>query len=143
VDDDETTRLRRAVARLTRALNAAATGEGLTPAQSSMLALVGAGGRLPVAEIIRLEGLNPSMASRVLGKLEDAGLIRRAPGSTDQRTVLVEATAAGRRTHQRIKDRRNALVTECLARLPVEQATALSRALPALEALVDELTEHP
>lgn len=140
MDEDETARLRRAIARLARALNAAAAGEGLTPAQASVLGLVTARGPLTVSRLIELEGLNPSVASRVLGKLDEAGLVRRSPGTDDQRTVRVAATAAGRRMHQRIKIQRNALVSASIVRLPTEQAADLAHALPALEALADHLS---
>lgn len=139
MDDDETTRLRRAVARLARALNAAATDEGLTPTQSSVLALIAAHGPLSVGGLIELEGLNPSMTSRVLGKLDGHGLIRRRPGTDDQRTVSAEVTPEGRQVHRRIKARRNTFVAECIDTLPAEQAADLARALPALDALAKAL----
>ena len=44
MDDDGVTRLRRVIARLARQLNSSATGQGLTPSQASVLALVVARG---------------------------------------------------------------------------------------------------
>lgn len=137
MDADEMSRLRRAVSRLARSLNTAATGESLTPTQSSVLALVCRSGALPLAEITRAEGLNPTMTSRVTSRLVDKGLIERVPGRDDRRTASVEATDAGETVHERIRDRRNALFTDRLGRLAPDELRRLHDALPALESLMD------
>jgi DNA-binding MarR family transcriptional regulator len=142
MDEEEVTRLRRAVGRLTRALNAAATSEGLTPTQASVLALVASRGPLALGTLIELEQLNPTMLSRVIGKLDTAGLITRATDATDQRSVRVEITTAGWDTSRRVTNRRSALVSECVDHLPPDQAAALRRGVPALEALADQLPIH-
>lgn len=141
MDAEEVSRLRRAVGRLARELNASATGEGLTPTQASVLALVAARGPLRVAELIDMERVNPTMLSRVIGKLDQAGMVRRIPDAADQRTARVEITPEGQRINERIKRQRTALVSGCVAQLPARQAAALSRAIPALEALVDQLVD--
>lgn len=139
MDAEEVSRLRRVVGRLTRELNASATGEGLTPTQASVLALVAARGPLRVAELIDMERVNPTMLSRVIGKLDQAGLMRRIPDPADQRAARVEITPEGQCINERIKRQRAALVSGCVAQLPAQQAATLSRAIPALEALVDRL----
>ncbi len=144
VDADTVTRLRVVIGRLARELNATATGEGLTPTQASVLGLVSGRGPLGMAELAGLEGLNPTMLSRVVGRLDELGLVRRLPDPADLRAVRVEVTAAGRRVHQRIRTLRTRAVSQCLERLPDETAHTLLDAVPALEALVDELrTTHP
>ena len=75
------------------------------------------------------------MLSRVIGKLDDAGLIRRVPDPSDGRAALVEPTAAGRRMKQRMQERRNAALSEALSGLSEDEDAALVAALPALEAL--------
>jgi DNA-binding MarR family transcriptional regulator len=139
VDADTVTRLRVVIGRLARELNATATGEGLTPTQASVLGLVTGRGPLGMAELAGLEGLNPTMLSRVVGKLDELGLVRRLPDPDDLRVVRVEVTPAGRRVHQRIRTLRTRAVSQCLERLPDDTARSLLDALPALEALVDEL----
>jgi DNA-binding MarR family transcriptional regulator len=139
--DEEVTRLRRAVAKLTRALNTSATSEGLTPTQASVLGLVAARGPLALSTLVEAEHLNPTMLSRVIGKLDEVGLVRRTPGVADQRTVRAEVTAEGRRVHKRIRNSRNTIVSGCVAQLPAEQSAALTGAIPALEALAGELTK--
>jgi DNA-binding MarR family transcriptional regulator len=142
MDADAVARLRRVVSRLSRDLNAPATAQGLTPAQASVLGLVAARGPLGIAELIDLEGINPTMLSRVIGKLHQAGLVSRAPDPGDLRAVTVAVTARGRAVHRRIQAQRTALVSARLAGLPPRQAQAIEQALPALEALagVDALS---
>jgi DNA-binding MarR family transcriptional regulator len=139
VDADTVTRLRVVIGRLARELNATATGEGLTPTQASVLGLVTGRGPIGMAELAELEGLNPTMLSRVVGRLDELELVQRRPDPADLRAVRVEVTPAGRRVHQRIRTLRTRVVSLCLERLPDEATRTLLDALPALEALVDEL----
>lgn len=147
MDADSVTRLRRVVGKLTRKLNESATEAGLTPTQASVLGLIAVRGPLGLADLIALERLNPTMLSRVIGKLDDAGLVSRLPNTEDQRTVRVEATADGARVHEGIKARRSAIVAACISELSPRQAKSISQALPALEALAEQLErsghEHP
>ena len=106
MDAEDAVRLRRAIARLARQLNTSATDEGLTPTQASVLALIVGHGPVGLPELLRLEHLNPTMLSRVLGRLEELGLIDRSPDPDDLRSVSVSVTAAGRTVHARIKAQR-------------------------------------
>jgi DNA-binding MarR family transcriptional regulator len=139
MDDDGVTRLRRVIGRLARQLNASSTGEGLTPSQSSVLGLIVARGPLSLAELADLEGLNPTMLSRVVSKLQAMDLISRIPDPSDLRSASVAATEAGDRIHRRIKAQRAAVVSQCIELLTTSEETALGAALPALEALAEAL----
>jgi DNA-binding MarR family transcriptional regulator len=75
MDVELVARLRAVIGRLARQLNDASTGEGLTPTQYSVLALVRTRGPLGLTELTDLEGLNPTMLSRVIRVLDDSGLI--------------------------------------------------------------------
>ena len=139
VDSDTVIRMRGVIGKLARQLNTSATGEGLTPTQASVLGLICGRGPLGIAELVELEGLNPTMASRVVGKLTELGLIHRIPDPADARAARVEVTPAGKEVHHRIKARRAQVVSDCLDRLPVRTTQTLLEALPALEALAEEL----
>jgi DNA-binding MarR family transcriptional regulator len=139
VDAEAVTRLRRVIGRLARLLNASSSGEGLTPTQASVLGLVAYRGPLGLAELTELEGLNPTMVSRLVSKLDADGLVRRRPDPADQRVVLLEATDAGRQTHQRILEARTETVAKILDGLSPDVGDALTEALPALEALAEGL----
>lgn len=138
MDNDTVIRLRRVVLRLARQLNAALPPEGLTPTQASVLAAV-ARGPWSLAELTEIEGINPTMLSRVIGKLDSSGLIKRLRDPDDFRAARVEVTPEGRRRYERISAQRSAIITECVDGLPPEQVAALVAALPAFENLAEEL----
>lgn len=139
MDDETVIRLRRMILRLARQLNAASAGEGLTPTQASVLGIVTNRGPLGLTELTELEGLNPTMLSRVVGKLDSFGLIRRLRDPDDFRAARVEVTAEGKQAYQRIAAQRAAILSERVAELPPEQEEALVAALPALENLAEDL----
>lgn len=139
-DVDAVARLRRVIGKLARLLNESASEEGLSPSQASVLAVVGSRGPQGLGDLSAIEGINPTMLSRIVGKLDKLGLIHRTPNPADQRAALVEATELGRATSQRIRARRTDTVTRILDDLPPETAETLHAALPALEALAGGLT---
>lgn len=139
MDTDDVARLRAVIGRLSRQLNASATHEGLTPSQASALGLIGGRGPLSLAELARLESLNPTMVSRIVGRLDELGLIRRRQNPDDLRAAWVEITPEGRGMTDRIRDSRGQVVKACLDQLDSPDRDAIAAALPALEHLVDEL----
>jgi DNA-binding MarR family transcriptional regulator len=142
MDDDAAIRLRRVIVKLARQLNASSTGAGLTPSQASALGLIVARGPLGLGELAELEGLNPTMLSRVIGKLHSMGLIDRVRDPADLRAVSVMASPAGRRVDKQIKARRAAAVSQCLELLGPEQVAAVTTALPALEELAETMRSN-
>ena len=139
VDANDVVRLRRVINQLARQFNTSATDEGLTPTQASVLGVVSVRGPISLAELQRIEHLNPTMLSRMISKLDDAGLITRTPDPDDLRSATVSATDAGRQLSRRIGEQRAALVERCAARLPADQHATLVAALDSLEQLADEL----
>lgn len=141
MDNDTVIRLRRVVLKLARQLNAASREEGLTPTQASVLGITTTRGPLSLAELTELEGINPTMLSRVIGKLDEYGLIKRLRDPDDFRAARVEVTPKGRGVYERITAQRGAVITESVAGLPDGQQAALVAALPALENLAEDLRE--
>src|SRR6202035_5253742 len=139
MDEESVIRLRRVVLRLARQLNAASVGEGLTPTQASVLGIVTHRGPLGLTELTEIEGLNPTMLSRVVGKLDSFGVITRLRDPDDFRAARVEVTPEGRRRYERISAQRSAIISDCVAGLPADQEAALVAALPAFENLADKL----
>ena len=140
-DTDTLSRLRGVISKLARELNATATDEGLTPTQASVLGLISFRGPLGLTELAQREGLNPTMLSRVVGRLTELRLIQRDSNPDDLRAVRVEATDAGRQLHERVKLLRTAAIGVCLDQLPAESARTIVDALPALEELAAALRE--
>jgi DNA-binding MarR family transcriptional regulator len=143
MDDELVGRLRAVISRLARQLNETSTGEGLTPTQYSVLGLIRGRGPLGLAELTELEGLNPTMLSRVVRALDEQGLISRLPDPSDLRAARVEVTPEGEQVHNRVKQQRARVLSECLGRLTPPTAAALLEAVPAMEALAEALRSSP
>src|SRR6201995_2406461 len=143
MDAELVARVRVVIAKLAGQLNDPPTDEGLTPTQYSVLGLVRNRGPLGLAELASLEGLNPTMLSRVVRALDEKGLIQRLPDPSDLRAARVEITPGGVTVHGRIRDHRTQVLTECLEQLPEATAPALLSSVPAREALAEAVKLLP
>lgn len=139
MDEDTTTHLRQVIGRLARQLNRSASDEGLTPSEASVLGIVTGRGPISLSELARVEGLNPTMLSRVVSNLERAGLISRIPDPNDLRSAAVSATRQGRTVQATVRANRAQVVADAADGLTAEQQKSIAEALPALQALVDQL----
>lgn len=139
--DDEITRLKIALARISRIVDRRVSGDGLTRTQLSVLGTVARLGPLGLGALAESEGLNPTMLSRVVGKLEADGLLRRTADPEDRRAARVQSTESGDALHRRLRGERTRLFVDALARLPDRDADAVAAALPALEALAREIAQ--
>jgi DNA-binding MarR family transcriptional regulator len=135
LDPEVAVRLRRVISILSRRFGAAARAVGLSPTQVSLLGAVARRGPTRVSDLAEFEGVNPTMVSRVIGKLAEAGLVRRQTHGQDARVVLVEATAAGVAIHEQVRRERTQALAANLDRLPDALRADLLAALPALELL--------
>ena len=143
MDAELVVRLRGVIPRLARQFNETSTGADLTPTQYSVLALVRVRGPLGLAELTELEGLNPTMLSRIVKVLDERGLIRRLPDPSDMRAARVEVTPEGARLHEQVREQRTQVLSEWLERLPAETAELLLAAVPAMEALAEVVKSPP
>ncbi len=141
--DEDVARLRVALARIARQLDRQTRGEQargtLTRTQMSVLATIARCGPLRISELAEVEGVNPTMLSRIVGKLENSGLLQRRPDSDDRRATLVATTPEGDHLLYRLRAERTRLLAQRLATMPDDGSTRLLAALPALEALADAL----
>lgn len=138
-DAEHVARLRVALARISRELDRQSRGDALTRTQASVLGTVARLGPVRITELADIEGVNPTMLSRIVGKLEDAGLLHRGADPDDRRCALVEATEAGQILHLRLRSERTRLLTRRLAAIPEQESRRLLDALPALEALTETM----
>ncbi len=142
VEDDTVARLRMTLGRISRLLDRQSAGTGLTRTQLSVLGTVARRGPLRAGDLADIEGLNPTLLSRVIGKLSDAGYVRRLSDPDDARATLVEVTVAGGREHQRMRAERSRLLRTGLEALPPADAQHLKDALPALEELFEHMRDN-
>ena len=88
--------LRAAITRLNRRLRQTRPMGELTQNQLSVLTSLELAGALTPRELSDAERVQPPTMTKVLAKLEERGLIQRAPHPTDRRQVLLSSTAEGR-----------------------------------------------
>jgi DNA-binding MarR family transcriptional regulator len=139
-DGEDVARLRIALARIGRVLDRQSRGDTLTRTQTSVLATVARLGPVRLSELAEIEGVNPTMLSRIVGKLEDTGLLRRRPDPGDGRVALVEVTEDGVAEHARLRAERTQFLTARLTAMPEALAAELLASLPALESLAGQPT---
>lgn len=130
-------RLRLAITRLYRLLRQQVAG-GLTPSQISALATAARLGTPTLGELAAAERVQPPSMTRMAVALEGEGLLTRLVDPADGRVVRAEVTAEGRRTLQRIRSMRNAVLVRRLQRLTPGQRATLAELVPLLERLVEE-----
>ncbi len=138
-DNESVGRLQSALGRSARLLRETATG-GLTPTQLAVLGALLRDGPRQLTELAAAERINPTLLSRVVGRLEEEGLVVRTPHEQDRRAFLVSITDKGRRLAEGIRHDRCEALAERLTRIDPDHVETLFGALPALEALADELT---
>jgi DNA-binding MarR family transcriptional regulator len=113
-------------------------GAGLSPSQTSALASIERHGPLTPSELAIRERVQRPTVTRVLGRLEDAGLIDRAADPADGRSSLVSASAEGRELLAAARTRKDAYLARRLEALSPEDRVALDRAAAVLERMLEE-----
>jgi DNA-binding MarR family transcriptional regulator len=94
-----------------------------------------------MGELADSEGINPTMLSRVVSDLTGAGLVERVSDTNDRRAAWVGITRKGKRLAERMRSERTEAVNQAMSGLSAEERRAIDAALPALEALAEELKE--
>ena len=129
-------RLRLAVMRLGRRLRRQGGGD-LTPSQASALSTLERLGPMTLGELSAAEGVRPPTMTRVVGSLEEAGLVSRTVDPADRRVAHVAVTSDGHRWLDRNRGRKDAFLASRLDALdPADRAT-LARAVELLEGLAE------
>lgn len=143
LDTETAARLRTVIGRLARRLRstAAAREAALTPTGISVLLNVTRNGLTRMADLAESEGINPTMLSRVVSDLADAGLVERVSDVNDKRAAWVSITKRGKRLAERMRSERTEAVNAAMRGLSREDRRRVESALPALEALAEELRD--
>jgi DNA-binding MarR family transcriptional regulator len=137
-------RTRRAVGRLSRSLRQTRAGAeaGLSPSQYEVLVTIVGQGPSRLAELAAREGLNPTMLSRIAGKLEASGLVDRVADTSDGRVVHLAASRKGKELVESVRRERADALSVVLAGLTEDQRGTLEAALPVLDALAERLKDQ-
>ena len=138
-DDLNAARLRSAVNRMSRRLRPTSAAGTLTTTEVDILVAAERQGPVRMSDLASFAGLNPTMLSRLIPKLETAGLIRRIHDAADRRVCRVTATPKGSRLLDRIRSERNDALSRRLRDLHADERDTLALALPILEDLAERL----
>jgi DNA-binding MarR family transcriptional regulator len=143
VEIESAAQLRAVIGRLSRRLRPTAAGieAGLTPTRVSVLLHVERAGSVRLSGLGAAEGINPTMLSRVIAHLVEAGLLERTSDAGDRRSAWATVTDAGTRLARQIRRERTDAVNAALEELRETDRRKIERALPALEALAEQLAE--
>lgn len=131
---DVADRLSLAVVRLARLLRQQDEGE-LTPTMRAALGTISREGPLTLGEVAAIEQVAPPTVTKVVGKLEDAGLVERENDENDRRICRVSLSDAGRRRLDSDRKRRRAWLTGQVERLDAEELERLDAAVEIIERL--------
>lgn len=130
--------LRTTVMRLARRLRNQRTDETLSLSQLAALGTLARRGALTPGELAAHERVQPPSMTRLIAKLEEAGLVTRTDHPTDRRQVLVEVSPTGLAILKADRQRRDAWLAQRMRDLPAEDLEILHRAAEVLTRLADE-----
>jgi DNA-binding MarR family transcriptional regulator len=134
--------LRVVLGRLNRSLRLTKAQKDLSSSQREVLMAIARVGSIRLSELAREEGINPSMLSRIVGKLEAAGMVTRTSDPVDARIIHLVATPESIALRETIRGERTDALLYALRNLSRDEKQALSAATPALEAIVATLRER-
>lgn len=132
---------RSVIGRLARGLRQAGSHSDLSPSQYEVFGTIGRRVDLKLSELAAIEGINPTLLSRIVAKLEADQLVTRTPDAEDRRVAHVVLTAKGRRRHEQIRSARTDAVSLAIDGLTDAERRALAAALPVLESLAGTLRD--
>jgi DNA-binding MarR family transcriptional regulator len=142
VPSEAPARLRTAVSRLAKRLKPTAAAGTLTTTEVDVIQTVARVGPVKLSRLAGQAGLNPTMLSRVVAKLEEQGLLRRLADASDGRVCRVEITELGSELHHQVRSERTDVLSQELDLLDAGDRRAVLAALPALERLAEALLER-
>jgi len=129
--------LRVVITRTARRLRQEA-GADLSPSQTAALATIERRGPLTPSELAQYERIQRPTATRVLARLEEAGLVTRAADPADGRSSLVSLSRDGRALLESVRTRKDAFLAQRLDRLDTADRATLERAADILERLLED-----
>ena len=134
---DLASRLRLDISRTARRLRQEA-GALLSPSQAAALTTIERHGPLTPSELAERERVQRPTVTRVLARLEEAGLVDRAADPQDRRSSLVSISEDGRALLESARARKDAYLARRIEALEPADRAALERAAAILERMLEE-----
>ena len=127
------TLLRDAITRLNRRVRQARPVGDLTFSQLSALTSLQLAGALTPRELADVERVQPPTMTKIVGKLEERGLVARTPHPTDRRQVILAATEQGRAVYAQFERVRDEWLAQALTGLTPDERGTLEAAARILQ----------
>jgi DNA-binding MarR family transcriptional regulator len=131
-------RLRPVLLHLNRQLRREIHSLGVTGGQVSLLVQIKYRPGIGIRELAALERISVPGMSKFISRLEEAGLVQRAPVEGDQRRVGLTLTSAGQRVLRSVKSKRTAWLASRLRDLDPDELEAIDAAIEPLAHLLVE-----
>jgi DNA-binding MarR family transcriptional regulator len=136
-DAELAARLRLAVTRLSRRLRH--QGEtGISASQLSALATLDRRGPMTLGDLASAEQVQPPSMTRLVARLEEAGLVDRQVCDHDRRVARVRVTGAGRQLLQRSRTRKDAYLARRLQSLDDAERARVHDVVGVLEHMLED-----
>jgi DNA-binding MarR family transcriptional regulator len=130
-------RLRPVLLKLNRELRREIHSLGVTGGQVGLLVQIKDRPGIGMRELASLERMSVPGMSKFITRLEEAGLVQRAPVEGDQRRVGLSLTVAGHKVLRSVKSKRTAWLSARLRQLDPEQLEAIDAAIEPLVHLLE------
>ena len=134
-------RLRPVLLHLNRQLRREIHSLGVTGGQVSLLVQIKYRPGIGIRELAALERISVPGMSKFVSRLEEAGLVQRAPVEGDQRRVGLTLTPAGQKVLRSVKSKRTAWLSERLRQLDPDELEAVDAAIEPLVHLLEDERE--
>jgi DNA-binding MarR family transcriptional regulator len=131
-------RLRPVLLHLNRQLRREVHSLGVTGGQVALLVQIKFHPGIGIRELAALERISVPGMSKFTSRLEEAGLVQRAPVAGDQRRVGLTLTAAGQKVLRSVKSKRTAWLASRLRDLDPDELEAIDAAIEPLTHLLAE-----
>src|SRR3954453_18771325 len=130
-------RLRPVLLQLNRQLRREIHSLGVTGGQVSLLVQIKYPPGIGIRELAALERMSVPGMSKFISRLEEAGLVQRAPVEGDQRRVGLTLTAAGQKVLRSVKSKRTAWLASRLRDLRPDELETIDAAIEPLAHLLE------
>jgi DNA-binding MarR family transcriptional regulator len=130
-------RLRPVLLKLNRELRHEIHSLGVTGGQVSLLVQIKYHPGIGIRELAALEHVSVPGISKFVTRLEEAGLVERAPVEGDQRRVGLRLTTAGHKVLRSVKSKRTAWLADRLRHLNPDEVEAIDAAIEPLTQLLN------
>ena len=131
-------RLRPVLLKLNRQLRREIHSLGVTGGQVSLLVQIKHHAGIGIRELAALERISVPGMSKFVARLEELGLVQRAPVEGDQRRVGLTLTAAGHKVLRSVRSKRTAWLSARLRELDSDELDAIDAAIEPLTQLLEE-----